>query len=44
MGGMVQEEDIIKGRDHAEGHYKRVKGRGGARGHYKREGSCRRAL
>ena len=36
--GMVQKEGIIKGRDDAGGHYKRVKGRDGAEGgHYKRE-------
>ena len=38
MGGMMQ-EDSIKGRDDAGGHYKRVKGRDGAGGgHYKSEG------
>ena len=34
---MVQKDGIIKGRDDAGGHYKRVKGRDGAGGHYKRE-------
>ena len=39
----MMQEGIIKGRDHAGGHYKRVKRRGGA-GPYKRKGWCRRTL
>ena len=41
----MQKEGIIKGRDDAGGHYKRVKGRDGAGGgHYKGEGWCRRTV
>ena len=47
MGGMVNKEDNIKGRDDAGGHYKKVgimqkegiiKGRDDAGGRYKKEG------
>ena len=37
--GWMMQGDVIKGRDDAGGHYKRLKGRdGGEEGHYKREG------